>query len=680
MIKSILLLVSILPYPLRRDLRTNFYRYYFKAAYEFRSNHIDVAEETAQLAYNSARNHNEAFLSLYLLGAIKSAKGEWQRAQNALENALSLAKSLKDSVLIEPWLLYVYFYNDGLYASYQLAKSFNTNIPEERVFKGLYLIEEERYDDGLVILRGLKGNTVDYMRSFIFYKKGMLDSALYYISKITTLNNVERLFYATLLYKNGDFKKSHEIVKTVEKNDVYSVLLQILVENQLKSKELIKTYKKFKDILVSTPSFGAVSLMVAKMYFSQKKYNRVVDILDEGIPYMDTSSKKESLFYLGMSYIYLKRYASAFKTWEEYLNYKDDTHYDFAHFQLGRSAYMLELDSIAKEHFIRLHDTSALYFWALYLYSRILLKAKSYKLAMPLLSYIANFNIERSLQRRVFYYLGKISINERNWDSAITYFKKVLSLGFKGMDIDTAEYLYEYAKLQKGMYASPIELNVSFSEKYPENHMVSSLLDEVLTYYMTKGKADSAYDVLLKRRKISTDSTYMSEFNAFLDMLTLKDTVCVHALVDFIEKNGTDFERIELGNKLIEMGMYDVAIDILKDIASKNNRRALFLVAKAYKNMGKTDESNLVLKEVFPPYDSLGMQSFGELALSVLLEQGIDTFYKLVFNKDVPDSLRAKILRRASLKLMQRGDTLSALELKSRLREIIGEQDTLEEH
>gem|GEM_PF-4861755 len=673
-------MLSVLPYPLRRDLRTNFYRYYLRSIYSLKSGNVDRAEEMANAAYSTVRNKKEAFLALYLLGTIKAYKNSWARAKYYLENALSLAESRDDSVLLEPWMLYVSYYDDGLYSTYELAKSFNTAIPEEKIFKALYLVSEERYEDALQVIGNISGHNALYIRSYVFYKMGMPDSALYYMSGLSEFNNIERLFYATLLFLNGDYEKANSVVKHVEKNDVYSVLLQALVESELGSEDLVKTYNNYKDILMNKPEFGKIALMVAEMYFKQKKYRDVVNVLDESIKHMQERDRKIALFYLGTSYVLLKRYAGAVKVWEEYLKYPDTGHYDYAHFQLGRSAYELELDSIAKEHLIRLHDTSSYYFWGLYLYSRILIKENLYNLAQPMLAYIAGNKVERSLRRRVYYNLGKIFVKWQKWDSAMVNFRKMLQLGFKGSDIDSAEYLYEYCRLQLGEYSGPVELNLEFSKKYPHNSMVLSLLDEVFTYFMTASKIDSAFSVLLKRRALASDSIYEVEFKTFLEALKEKDTFIVDSLVNVIRSKGTDFEKMLLAKKLMSMGKYMGAIDILQGVSENKKRLALLLIAKSYDSMGKKGEKELVLRDIFPPYDSVGTAAFGELAISLLKNEGIDSFYNLVFGKNVPDTLKVEVLKRASSELIIEGDTLNALELKSRLKEITGDKDAVEEN
>ncbi len=680
MMRTILILLSVLPYPLRRDLRTNFYRYYLRSIYSLKSGNVDRAEEMANAAYSTVRNKKEAFLALYLLGTIKAYKNSWARAKYYLENALSLAESRDDSVLLEPWMLYVSYYDDGLYSTYELAKSFNTAIPEEKIFKALYLVSEERYEDALQVIGNISGHNALYIRSYVFYKMGMLDSALYYMSGLSEFNNIERLFYATLLFLNGDYEKANSVVKLVEKNDVYSVLLQALVESELGSDDLVKTYNDYKDILMNKPEFGKIALMVAEMYFKHKKYRDVVNVLDESIEHMEERDRKIALFYLGTSYVLLKRYAGAVKVWKEYLKYPDTGHYDYAHFQLGRSAYELELDSIAKEHLIRLHDTSSYYFWGLYLYSRILIKENLYNLAQPILAYITGHKVERSLRRRVYYNLGKIFVKWQKWDSAMVNFRKMLQLGFKGSDIDSAEYLYEYCRLQLGEYSGPVELNLEFSKKYPHNSMVLSLLDEVFTYFMTASKIDSAFSVLLKRRALASDSIYEVEFKTFLEALKEKDTFIVDSLVNVIRSKGTDFEKMLLAKKLMSMGKYMGAIDILQGVSENKKRLALLLIAKSYDSMGKKGEKELVLRDIFPPYDSVGTAAFGELAISLLKNEGIDSFYNLVFGKNVPDTLKVEVLKRASSELIIEGDTLNALELKSRLKEITGDKDAVEEN
>ncbi len=678
MIKAALILITILPYPLRRDLRTNFYRYYFGAVYALKSGDIGRAKEMASSAYNTIRNEREAFLSFYLLGTIEAYQNTWSRAKYYLENAFDLAKSHKDSVLLEPWMLYVSYYDNGLYSTYELAKSFNTNIPAERIFKALYLVTEERYNDALEVLGNIEGHSANYIRSYVFYKKGVLDSALFYFSKLDSLNNIEKTFYATLLYLNGDYKKAHSIIKHAEKNDVYAVLLQAIVESKLGSEELLETYKKYKDVIIDKPEFGKIALMVTALYFNKKKYKRVVDVLEESLPHMNESDRKRALFYLGTSYVLLKRYANALKVWEEYLKFPGN-YYDYAHFQLGRSAYELELDSIAKEHLIRLHDTSAYYFWGLYLYARVLMKEKLYDLAGPLLSYVSEFNVERLLKRRVYYNLGKIFVRREKWDSAKIIFEKMLQLGFEGDDVNSAQYLYEYSKFHLGEYPGPVELNLQFAEKYPDNPMVPKLLDEVITYFTTKGKIDSLWYALLKRRSFEQDSAYKSEFKGFLDFLRDKDTLLMDSLINVVKNSGTDFEKIALARKLIDMGRAGTAIDLLQSVSDKQKRSALLLIAEAYDSTGKMEEKTLVLKDVFPPYDSLGQQGFSELAISILKTEGIDSFYNLVLNRhDVPDSLRIGVLKRASMELIMEGDTLNALELKSRLKEFTGDKDALE--
>lgn len=679
MFRIFFILLSILPYPLRRDLRTNFYRYYFEAVYHVKSGNITEAEEKADIAYNTVRNKEEAFLSLYLLGMIKAYQSSWSRAKYYIENALMLAKSRKDSMLIEPWMLYVSYYDDGLYSTYELVKSFNTNIPEERIFRSLYLVEEERYDEAIAMLGDISMHSANYIRAYVYYKKGMLDSALYYIEKLAEFNNIERTFYATLLYLNGDYTKAHEVIEETEKSDVYSVLLQALVESKLGSEEIVKTYTKYRDILINKPEFSKIVLMVAGMYFKRKDYRGVVRVLEESIDWMDEVDKKKALFYLGTSYVFLKRYANAVRTWQEYLKYPD-INYDYAHFQLGRSAYQLELDSMVKEHLIRIHDTSSYFFWGLYLYARLLLKNKMYDPAKTLLTFIEGHKVERSLRRRVYFNLGKIFIKEKMWDSAQVIFNKMLNLGFVGPDVDSAEYFYEYSKFRLGEYLSPIELNLKFSEKYPDNIITLGLLDEVITYFMTFGKMDSVYFALLKRRALAQDSIYESEYSAFLNALGSKDTIVLDSLMGVIGIEGTDFERLELAKKLMNLQRNVDAIDILQGISGNNKRLSLLLIAKAYGLMGKVAEMNLVLNDIFPPYDSIGGEAFKEFAVNVLKVQGIDSFYTILMNNDVPDSLKSVVLKKTISILLMNGDTLNALEFKARLKELTGDKDAMEEH
>lgn len=669
------MLIGILPYPLRRDLRTNFYRYYFSAIYNIKNGNLDEAEEIANLTKNIIREKKEAFLSFYLLGCIKAAKSDWSAAKYYLENALDVADNRKDSIVIEPWLLYVYYYDDGLYSTYEEAKKFNSGIPEERVYRALFLVDEERYKDALNILKGLNNHEADYIRSYIYYKTGQIDSALYWLSVLDSLNDVEKVFYSTLLYEKGEYEKSYSLIKTVPKSDVYSVVLQALIESKLKSENLFQTYKKYRDLLRGKPEFGKIALITAQMYFERKDYGKVVSILEDVMTQLNEDERKKAMFYLGTSYVFLKRYANALKVWEKLVN-EDREHYDYTHFQMGRCAYELELDSIAMENLLRLHDTSAYYFWGLYLTARVLLRLKSENHAMKLLGYITSYPVERSLKRRVYYNLAKLLLRRGEWDSAGTYFNRLVHLGFEGWDIDSAQYLYEYCLLQTGKYRNPVELNLAFTRKYPKNHLVTSLLDEVFTYFMTENKIDSAFSMLFMLRHVAPDSIYIDRFKKFVE--NLDDTLLLNRLIDSVKNSGYDAERLILAKKLIELSDGARAIDVLEGVSNEHRRNALLLFARAYETMGRSQEEELVLKEAFPPFDSTGSAAFMKLSSLKLKTEGMDSFYSVVFTNRVPDSLKIIVLKEASEDLLDGGDTLNALEIRSRLKELEGSDDSME--
>ncbi len=675
MLRTLLFIVSILPYPLRRDLRTNFYRYYFAAVYNIKNNNLSAAEEAAALAQNIAREKREAFLASYITGCIKAAKSSWSPARYYLENALNIADSKKDSILIEPWLLYVYYNDDGLYSTYELAKKFNSGIKDEKVFKALFLVDEERYDDALTVLKGMNNHEANYIKAYVYYKEGRSDSALVYLSKLDTLNDIEKMFYATLLYEDAEYRHAYSLIKGTPKSDVYTIVLQALIESKLESDRLIETYKKYRNLLKGKREFGKIALVTAGMYFKKRQYSRAVWVLEDAMPYLRGEERLRAMYYLGTSYVFLKRYANALKIWDDFLK-NPDNHYDYAHFQAGRCAYELELDSIAKEHLLRIHDTSAYYFWGLYLTARGLLRQDIKSPALGLLSFIAQYPVERSLKRRVYYNLAKLLIENREFDTASVYLKKLTQLGFEGADIDSAEYLYEYCRLQEGKYQNPVELNLVFTSKYTKNPLVPALLNEVYTYYIARGKRDSALFVLMRLRRVAPESIYIKELSGFLS--GLKDSVILKTVIDSVKDNGSDEERLVLANRLIKLGDGALAIDILEGVSNKNKRRALLLFARAYDVMGRVPERKLVLSEVFPPFDSIGDIAFEKLSSLTLKTEGMDSFYVLILNPDVPDTLRVNVLKRAIQELLDSGDTLNALELKSRLKEITGSDDSME--
>lgn len=672
------IMIGILPYPLRRDLRTNFYRYYLSAVHSIKNGNLDEAEEVAALARNIIREKREAFLSFYLTGCIKAIKGDWSSAKYYLENALNIAESREDSIYVEPWLLYVYYNDEGLYATYELGKSFRSGIPEERVYMALFLVDEERYPDALNILDGLNTHEANYIRAFIYYKLNKPDSALHWLSTLKDMNDIEKVFYATLLYNEGKYKKAYKMIKGTSKSDVYQVWLQALIESKLKSDNLFLTYQKYKTLLEGKPEFGKIALITAKMYFEKKEYGKVVNILEDIWTSLSGEDKNEALLYLGTAYVFLKRYATALKIWRLLLQDKD--HYDYVRFQLGRCAYELELDSVAMDNLMRVHDTSAYYFWGLYLVARGLIRLHSKRNALYLLEYIANYPVERSLKRRVYYNLGKLLIEKKKWDSAAFYLKKLLQLGFSGWDIDSAEYLYEFCMLQTGQYKSPVELNLVFTKKYPDNRLVPLLLDEVFTYYLTRNKKDSAFYILFVLRKKTPSSMYFKEFKKFINTLNLKDTQLLRNLVDTIKSEGTYQERRILAEKLIELSDGVSAIDVLEGVTKTHRRDALLLFAKAYEVMGQMPEEELVLKEAFPPFDSIGCKAFKKLALIKLKSEGMDSFYAIVFSEKVPVPLKMEVLKEASEELFANGDTLNALEIRSRLKELRKEYGSLGEN
>ena len=169
---------------------------------------------------------------------------------------------------------------------------------------------------------------------------------------------------------------------------------------------------------------------------------------------------------------------------------------------------------------------------------------------------------------------------------------------------------------------------------------------------------------------------YINKFKEFIE--SLNDSALLESLVDSVKNNGTDDERMVLAEKLIELSDGPEAIDVLEGISNKRRRDAILLFARAYNVMGRFQEEALVLKDAFPPFDSVGSEAFKRLSSIILKNEGMDSFYTFVFAPYVPDTLRISVLQSAIRELLNSGDTLNALEVKSRLKEFEGSDDSLE--
>jgi len=216
--------------------------------------------------------------------------------------------------------------------------------------------------------------------------------------------------------------------------------------------------------------------------------------------------------------------------------------------------------------------------------------------------------------------LAKIYVTKGNLNMALSYIKGLLQdPDVPSNCLDEARYLYEWIRYLKGYYPSPLKLNESFSDLYPESPRSPKLLFEVFLYYSNKHKKEAAVSIFNKMV-----SRYPN------DSLTFKALTGLHSILSKDEEYGVWEKYLErkaldslafkafftLAEWAEERGDLDYALEYYERASQSVDykRVALFRMAKILKKIKKEDEAIVLFERLYDenPDDTLGFLSLFE--------------------------------------------------------------------
>ena len=330
----------------------------------------------------------------------------------------------------------------------------------------------------------------------------------------------------------------------------------------------------------------------------------------------DTNSeyRTHALFGAGWSKYNLTQYSESAKLFERFLSvYEGKELEQYALYRLAR-AQLKQGKTESLENFKKMatrYPDSPLKDDAYLLLGKINFLLNNYDEATKWLSLLTN---ELPLSRwtpNAYKYLGEIHKNKGDYKTAITYYKKILSVTWATPDLfDEARYNIEEIKWMQGKYSTKINMYKAFTNKYSKSRRTPSLLLAIGEYY----HAAKRYDLAIQfNKKILTNHSEAEESNEALLFLVkiYREMGDRNAAIELLAKALK--ERPELNNEInlklgeihFEAGELRTAIEYYKEVSPNVYKPyTLYKIGFIYQELGLFKEARIPLQNIINDYES----------------------------------------------------------------------------
>jgi len=353
---------------------------------------------------------------------------------------------------------------------------------------------------------------------------------------------------------------------------------------------------------INTP---LTNYLEGEVFYKKGEIERALEIF-----LSDTNSKYKThaIFGAGWSQYHLAKYSKSAKLFERFLEvYEEKELEQYALYRLAR-AQLKQGKVESLEYFKRIvkeYPDSPLRDDACLLLGKINFLLNNYEEAIKWLNLFTKEFPSSRWAPNVYKYLGEIFKNKEEYDTALNYYEKILSLSWASSDLfDEARYSIEEIKWKKGEYPTKINMYKAFTNKYPENRRTPSLLLKIGEYY----HAAKRYDLAIQyNNKILLNHSESEEANESLLILVkiYREMGDRKSAIELLKKGLQ--ERPELNNEInlklgeiyYEAGELKKSIKYYKEVTSKILKPyTLYQISIIYQELGLFKEARIPLKNI----------------------------------------------------------------------------------
>jgi tetratricopeptide (TPR) repeat protein len=133
-------------------------------------------------------------------------------------------------------------------------------------------------------------------------------------------------------------------LEQLEKNPDDSYIKWFLSINYLNNKKLDEAQILLESLVNQRPGERGVVLLLSRTYFKSQQYKKVVELLDD---YAKLSDSDPHNYYLGYSFMQLKKFKKAINYLEKYVKYHPKDYVGFV--RLGYAYYMEKMYELSLE-------------------------------------------------------------------------------------------------------------------------------------------------------------------------------------------------------------------------------------------------------------------------------------------------------------------------------------------
>lgn len=330
----------------------------------------------------------------------------------------------------------------------------------------------------------------------------------------------------------------------------------------------------------------------------------------------DTNSeyKIHAMFGAGWSKYHLAKYSESAKLFERFLEvYEEKELKQYALYRLAR-AQLKQGKVESLEHFKRIvkeYPDSPLRDDACLLLGKINFLLNNYEEAIKWLNLFTEEFPSSRWAPNVYKYLGEIFKNKEEYDTALNYYEKILSLSWASSDLlDEARYSIEEIKWKKGEYPTKINMYKAFSNKYPKSRRTPSLLLKIGEYY----HAAKRYDLAIQfNNKILLNHPESEEANESLWILVkiYQEMGDRKGAIELLKKGlqerpGLKNEiNLKLGEIYYETGELKKSIEYYKKVTSNTLKPyTLYQISSIYQELGFFKEARIPLKDIIDNFQA----------------------------------------------------------------------------
>ncbi|MCM8786134.1 MAG: tetratricopeptide repeat protein [Candidatus Omnitrophica bacterium] len=421
----------------------------------------------------------------------------------------------------------------------------------------------------------------------IYLKTDRIDSAinLYkeYKEKFNIDENIEKNIGEKILQKGIELFKN----KNIPEAKIYFSL----IINEIQQKDLIL----WANYYIGLCEYQDSNFSKAKYYFEKVIISEKREIVSD------------SKLKLGDCYFNLRDYEQAEKYYNELLK-ENSIFSQWAKFQIAmiekrKGEIEKSLETLENIDF---EDDLNLMFKVLDEKANIYMLLERWEEAENILNSIINKFSSKKEISEIYFKLGIINFNKKEFDKSILFFKKSIELSYEDLIKEKSLFFLGYVNYLKKDFNASFRVWQDLIEKYPESSFISQI-------YFLKGKNfynenNHKYAERFFKEVIKRDNPYKEQALTYLIEILINENKLSEGenyAKEFLEKKYDNYINFLLGKIYYLKGEYEKAKEIFENLKIDNpilKVETNFYLGKIYQKKGDTEKAKEKFIEIISLY------------------------------------------------------------------------------